>query len=137
MHYSLAAVFYSYVLTDFVGTATIYSKKFDGKKTYSGQIFDSRKISVAHPWLPMGTKVEVTNLKNNKKLIATINDRMGKSSGYLLDMSEAAAKMIGLTRRHGVTRIKISSLICGVWPHIFRLLIYYLALFAVLRGFFI
>ncbi|HMY83415.1 MAG TPA: septal ring lytic transglycosylase RlpA family protein [Saprospiraceae bacterium] len=94
----------------FVGTATIYSKKFDGKKTYSGQIFDSRKISVAHPWLPMGTKVEVTNLKNNKKLIATINDRMGKSSGYLLDMSEAAAKMIGLTRRHGVTRIKIKVL---------------------------
>jgi rare lipoprotein A len=75
-----------------VGTATIYSKKFDGRKTYSGQLFSSKKVSAAHPWLPMGTKVEVTNLKNKKKLIVTINDRMGKSSGYLLDMSAAAAK---------------------------------------------
>ncbi len=94
----------------FVGTATIYSKKFDGKKTYSGQIFNSKKISVAHPWLPMGTKVEVTNLKNNKKMVVMINDRMGKSSGYLLDMSEAAAKMIGLSRHHGITRIKVKVL---------------------------
>jgi len=93
-----------------VGTATIYSKKFDGKKTYSGQIFSSKKISVAHPWLPMGTKVEVTNLKNNKKMVVMINDRMGKSSGYLLDMSEAAVKMIGLSRHHGITRIKVKVL---------------------------
>lgn len=93
-----------------MGTATIYSKKFNGKKTYSGQIFHSHKISAAHPWLPMGTKVEVTNLQNNKSIIVTINDRMGKSSGYLLDMSAAAARKIGLTASKGIARIKLKVL---------------------------
>ena len=94
----------------YVGSATIYSSKFNGKKTYSGQVFRSTKVSAAHPWLPMGTKVLVTNLKNNKTLTVTINDRMGKSSGYLLDMSSAAAKKIGLDPRRGVTRIKVKVL---------------------------
>lgn len=108
----IAGLFLAFQLSSqtYIGTATIYSKKFDGKKTYSGQIFDSRKISAAHPWLPMGTKVEVTNLKNNKKLVVTINDRMGKSSGYLLDMSRAAANKIGLNLKHGVTRIRLKVL---------------------------
>ncbi|MCB0605783.1 MAG: septal ring lytic transglycosylase RlpA family protein, partial [Saprospiraceae bacterium] len=108
----IAGLFLAFQLSSqtFVGTATIYSKKFDGRKTYSGQLFSSKKVSAAHPWLPMGTKVEVTNLKNKKKLIVTINDRMGKSSGYLLDMSAAAAKKIGLHYGHGVTRVKVRVL---------------------------
>lgn len=58
----------------------------------------------------MGTKVLVTNLDNKKTVTVTINDRMGKSSGYLLDMSSAAAKKIGLHPGRGVTRIKIKVL---------------------------
>ena len=100
---------YSFTQT-YVGTATIYSQKFNGKKTFSGQVFRSNKVSAAHPWFTMGTKIQVTNLKNNKKVILTINDRMGKSSGYLLDMSTAAAKKIGLESRHGITRIKVKIL---------------------------
>lgn len=94
----------------YVGTATIYSTKFTGKKTFSGQVYKPNQVSAAHPWLPMGTKLLVTNLKNNKKTTVVINDRMGKSSGYLLDMSTAAAKKIGLSSRQGITRIKIKIL---------------------------
>ncbi len=94
----------------YVGTGSIYSSKFQGKRTFSGQIYKAQYVSAAHPWLPMGTKLLVTNLKNNKKITVVINDRMGKSSGYLLDMSSAAAKKIGLTLRQGITRIKIKVL---------------------------
>ena len=94
----------------YVGTATIYNTNFNGKKTFSGQVYKSHHVSAAHPWLPMGTKILVTNLKNNKKTTVVINDRMGKSSGYLLDMSTAAAKKIGLSSRQGITRIKIKIL---------------------------
>lgn len=90
-----------------VGTASIYSDVFVGKKTYSGEVFSHNKVSAAHPWLPMGTKIKVTNLKNNKKTTVTINDRMGKSSGFILDMSKAAASQIGLTQRQGITRVKL------------------------------
>jgi rare lipoprotein A (peptidoglycan hydrolase) len=79
-HHSRAFLAFQLSSQTFVGTATIYSKKFDGRKTYSGQLFSSKKVSAAHPWLPMGTKVEVTNLKNKKKLIVTINDRMGSQA---------------------------------------------------------
>ena len=94
----------------YVGTGSIYSSNFVGKKTFSGQVYKSHKVSAAHPWLPMGTRLLVTNLKNNKKTTVVINDRMGKSSGYLLDMSPAAAKLIGLSSRQGITRIKIKVL---------------------------
>lgn len=89
-----------------VGTASVYNKKYAGRKTYSGAVYKPEKISAAHPWLPMGTKVEVTNIKTNKSIIVTINDRMAKHTGYLVDLSSAAARRIGADLL-GLTRVSV------------------------------
>ena len=86
-----------------VGTASVHHKKYAGRKTYSGEVYSPKKISAAHPWLPMGSKVEVTNLQTKESIIVTINDRMSKHTGYLIDLSAAAARkisadLLGLTR---------------------------------------
>src|SRR4029450_4105439 len=62
------------------GIAHHYSDKVEGKKAASGEIYDKAKLTAAHKKLPMGTKVKVTNVANNKSVVVTINDRMGASS---------------------------------------------------------
>ena len=57
------------------GLATFYSKKFNGRRTSSGEIYRHTKLTAAHPSLPFGTDVLVTNLSNNKSVIVKINDR--------------------------------------------------------------
>jgi len=90
----------------YVGTATVYSKKYKGIPTYSGQKYDPEKISATHPWLPMGTKVKVTNLENHKSVIITINDRMSKHTGFIIDLSTAAARKIS-AKTKGLTRVSL------------------------------
>ena len=66
-------------------------KNFEGSKTASGEIFDDGKLTGAHRTLPYGTKVRVTNLKNNKPTVVTINDTHRRSSTMVIDVSRAAA----------------------------------------------
>jgi rare lipoprotein A len=89
------------------GTAVYYSREFDGKKTASGEIFSSRKLTAAHRTLPLGTMVRVTNLDNHKSVVVKINDRgpFGRG-GHIIDLSMAAARAIGLGRQ-GVARVKL------------------------------
>lgn len=70
--------------------ASYYGKKFHGKKTASGDLFDMNEFTAAHRTLPFGTKVKVTNLKNGKDVIVTINDRGPFSKNRKLDLSRAA-----------------------------------------------
>ncbi len=58
-----------------VGEASWYGPGFQGKKTANGEIFDQTKMTAAHPSLPMGTEVKVTNLDNNETVKVRINDR--------------------------------------------------------------
>lgn len=89
-----------------IGKASYYSNKFNGRKTASGEIYNSKLYTAAHRSLPFGTKVKVTNLKNGKFVIVKINDRGALRGGRVIDVSRAAAKKLGMIRE-GVVRVKI------------------------------
>src|SRR5450755_1878864 len=57
------------------GLAAVYSDKLNGRKTASGQAFRQSELTAAHPTLPFGTKVRVTNTQNNKSIEVRIDDR--------------------------------------------------------------
>jgi len=65
--------------------------------------------TAAHRTLPFGTKVRVTNLKNNRTVIVRINDRGPFVKGRIIDLSYAAARKIKMIR-DGVTRVKVEIL---------------------------
>jgi len=81
------------------GLAAVYSDKLDGRKTASGQVFRQQKLTAAHPTLPFGTKVKVTNTKNNKNVEVTINDRGPTQPDRVIDLSSAAAAKISIGKK--------------------------------------
>ena len=91
------------------GKASWYGKKFHGRRTANGEIYDMYKKSAAHKTLPFDTYVQVLNLSNNKQTIVKINDRGPFVKGRIIDLSYAAAKEIGLVGP-GVAKIKIVAL---------------------------
>jgi len=91
------------------GKASWYGKKFHGRPTASGEIYNMYRKSAAHKTLPMGTYVRVLNLSNKKDLVVRINDRGPFVKGRIIDLSYGAAKTIGLIGP-GVTRVKIAAL---------------------------
>ena len=91
------------------GIASWYGKKFHGRKTSSGEIYNMYAVSAAHKTLPLGTYVRVHNLKNNKKLDVRINDRGPFVRGRIIDLSYGAAKKIGMAGA-GTAPVKIWAL---------------------------
>lgn len=91
------------------GKVSWYGKKFHGRPTASGEIYDMYKKSAAHKTLPLGTIVKVINLDNNRETVVRINDRGPFVKGRIIDLSYATAKEIGLVRQ-GVARAKIIAL---------------------------
>jgi rare lipoprotein A len=87
-----------------VGIASWYGKNHHGKKTASGDIFNMNKLTAAHRRFPLGSKVKVTNLKNNRSTIVLINDRGPYVRGRIIDLSKGAAKAIGMD---GVQRVSL------------------------------
>jgi rare lipoprotein A len=79
-----------------IGTASWYGPGFHGKKTASGDRFNSRALTAAHKTIKLGTKVRVTNLHNNKSVIVLINDRGPFSRGRIIDLSSAAKSVLGM-----------------------------------------
>ena len=79
------------------GSATWYGDQYHGQKTSSGEVYNKNQLTAAHPSLPFGTKVKVTNVLTHHSVIVRINDRgpFGKK-GYIIDLSEAAAHKIKL-----------------------------------------
>ena len=86
-------------------TATYYSDYYQGRQTASGEIFDTWGNTAAHPSLPFGTWVQVTNLNNGASVSVRINDRCNCS----IDLSKAAAQQIGLLQT-GVAPVSIKVL---------------------------
>jgi len=78
-----------------VGTASWYGEQFQGKQTASGEPFDMRDFTAAHPSLPLGTFVKVTNLRNGKVVVVRINDRGPVVDGRIIDLSYNAARALG------------------------------------------
>ena len=91
------------------GIATYYAKKYTGKRTASGSRYCPKKLTAAHPSLPLGTKVKVTNLANKKDVHVTVNDRCRKRSVPFIDLSRAAAEKLGFVRK-GTANVLIQPL---------------------------
>lgn len=81
------------------GLAAVYNDKLHGRKTASGRTYDRNAMTAAHKTLPFGTQVRVTNTKNNKSVVLTINDRGPFHAGRILDISPRAAKALGIHPR--------------------------------------
>lgn len=96
------------------GTASIYAKKFEGRKTASGDRFTHAKLTAASNHYKLGTRVRVKNLKTGKSVIVKINDRMAtrmSRMGRVVDLSLAAAHKIGFSLRQGLIRVEVIELI--------------------------
>lgn len=91
------------------GLAAVYSDKLNGHKTASGQVFRQSELTAAHPSLPFGTKVKVTNTKNQKTVEVRINDRGPKQTGRVIDLSSAAAAKLGIGKK-GTAPVKLEVL---------------------------
>jgi rare lipoprotein A len=91
------------------GSASFYANKFHGRRTSSGEIFKQDNLTAAHKTLPFGTLVKVVNLSNDSIVIVKINDRLGKSSSSLIDLSLKAAKQLDFVR-FGRAKVKVESL---------------------------
>jgi len=89
------------------GTASYYGKAHQGRRTASGQRFDDRLLTAAHPWLPLGCKVRVTLLGTSRSVVVKINDRM-PARRRIVDLSLAAARELGIVHR-GLARVALTS----------------------------
>jgi rare lipoprotein A len=93
-----------------VGMASFYSQGDDGgTMTASGKRFNHNAMTAAHRTLPFGTKVRVTNLRNGRSVIVTINDRGPFTGGRIIDLSRGAAQKIGMIKS-GVARVRVDVL---------------------------
>jgi rare lipoprotein A len=81
------------------GIAHYYKKRYMGRKTSSGAIYNPKKLTAAHPTLPLGTRVKVVNLANNKSVIVTVNDRCREHEEAFIDLSREAARQMGMMRQ--------------------------------------
>lgn len=91
------------------GIASYYAKRFEGRRTSSGEKFSNKKLTAAHKTFPYGTKVKFTSLENGRSVIVTINDRLPAGSGRSIDLSRAAAKQLGFIKA-GTAKVKIEAM---------------------------
>jgi rare lipoprotein A len=81
------------------GSVSWYGGKFHQRQTASGELFNANALTMAHPTLPFGTKVKVTNLRNGRTVVVRVNDR-GPFVGHRIgDLSKAAAEALGMMKR--------------------------------------
>jgi len=90
------------------GLASVYSEHLNGKRTASGERYDSNSLTAAHRTLPLGAEVRVTNLDNGKSVRVRVNDRGPHIQGRIVDLSSRAAAALGM--RSGVARVKVEIL---------------------------
>ncbi|HET9463052.1 MAG TPA: septal ring lytic transglycosylase RlpA family protein [Thiobacillus sp.] len=91
------------------GLASWYGKRFHGKKTASGELYDMYAMTAAHPTLPIPSYARVTALNNGKSVVVRINDRGPFHSKRVIDLSYTAAHKLGYLKR-GSTRVRVESL---------------------------
>ena len=92
------------------GLASWYGPRFHGKRTASGARFDMHALTAAHPTLPFGTRVQVRNLDTGHVVEVQFNDRGPHLRRRIIDLSQAAARAIGLGRGRGVTQVSLTVL---------------------------
>lgn len=100
-----------YTLYTDSGIASWYGPAWKGRLTASGEFFDPDSMTAAHKWLPFGTIVRVTNLKNDSVVYVRITDRLPKSSTRSIDLTPTAAKRLGFYS-DGLQKVRMES--CGM-----------------------
>jgi rare lipoprotein A len=85
------------------GLASFYRH---GNKTASGEKFDATQLTAAHPTLPFGTRLRVTNVNNGQSVTVRVNDRGPFIPGRVVDVSHSAAEALGMTGA-GITKVKL------------------------------
>jgi len=88
------------------GQASWYGPKFQGRTTASGEAFDMESLTCAHPSLPLGSWVRITNLRNRKTVVVRVNDRGPSFGQRIVDLSAAAARAVGL---RGIAKVKLEQ----------------------------
>jgi len=91
------------------GVASYYGYDGSGNRTASGQRFNPERLTAAHRHLPFGTKVRVTNTRNGRSVVVRINDRGPFIRGRVIDLSVAAARILGMMGS-GVAPVRIEVL---------------------------
>jgi rare lipoprotein A len=94
------------------GKASFYADKFEGRPTASGEKYKHNKLTAAHKSLPFGTKVKVTNLKNELSVEVVINDRGPYVEGRIIDLSKSAAEKLEFVNI-GLADVKIEVVDAG------------------------
>lgn len=79
------------------GLASWYGHPYHGRRTSNGEVYDMYQVSAAHREIPLGSWVEVINLSNGRSLTVRINDRGPFVDGRIIDLSYAAASLLGVT----------------------------------------
>ncbi|WP_414474259.1 septal ring lytic transglycosylase RlpA family protein [Microvirga sp. M2] len=89
------------------GRASWYGPGFHGRRTASGETFNTNDLTAAHRTLPFGTRVRVVNKRTGKSVVVRINDRGPYAHGRVIDLSRASAQAIGLT---GVASVTVAEI---------------------------
>jgi len=92
-----------------VAKAVYYNKRYNGRRTSSGAIYDPEKLTAAHPSIPLGTRVKVVNLANNRSVVVTVNDRCRAHDFEIIDLSRAAARNLDFLGK-GAAKVRIIPL---------------------------
>lgn len=91
------------------GVASYYADKFNGRRTANGETFNNAAMTAAHKTLPFGTLVEVTNMRNGKKVVVRVNDRGPYAHARVIDLSKTAARQLGM-HHSGTAKVKLAIL---------------------------
>jgi peptidoglycan lytic transglycosylase len=97
------------------GVASWYGGEFHGRPTSSGEIYDMNQLTCAHNTLPLGTVVMVTNIENGRSLELKVNDRGPFVKERILDVSYAAAQMLGMWEK-GTAPVKVEVVSLAIEP---------------------
>jgi rare lipoprotein A len=85
------------------GLASFYT---EGTKTASGESFNTHELTAAHPSLPFGTRLRVTNVSTGQSVTVRVNDRGPYVPGRVVDVSYSAAEALGMVKG-GVAKVKL------------------------------
>ena len=92
------------------GEASWYGAQHQGKQTASGTIYDQARLTAAHPSLPFGSRIKVTNLGNGKSVEVEITDRGPFAGNRIIDLSQAAARALEMIESGTATvRLEVPS----------------------------
>lgn len=92
-----------------IGSATWYGQAFQGRRTSSGERFNMKALTCAHPTLPIGSWLRVTNLRNHRFTFVRVNDRGPYNGNTIVDLSFAAAQRLHLLGKASVRVEQVRS----------------------------